>query len=77
MTNKTMGGGKPPPQQKEQDMKYALIFAYDNGDPSAYGPFSSVKKAEKRRDEITAKWDDRDWYHAGGGHGITITKLSK
>tara|TARA_R110002167_G_scaffold143936_4_gene333519 strand:+ start:1252 stop:1431 length:180 start_codon:yes stop_codon:yes gene_type:complete len=54
--------------------KFVLIIAYDNTDPMAYGPFKTEAEAAKRRDELTARWDDRDWYRAGNGHGITITK---
>lgn len=52
-----------------------LVIHYDNCDPDIHGPFKNVKRAEKRRDEITAKWSERDWYHAGNGHGITVRTL--
>ena len=57
--------------------KFVLVISYDNTDPDVYGPFDSKKAAREYSTKITAKWDDRDWYHAGGGHGVKITTITK
>ena len=55
----------------------ALVIHWDSCAPSVYGPFKSETEAEQRREEITAKWSEDEWYQAGNGHGIAIQLMSK
>ena len=55
---------------------YTVMIYSDSTDPWAYGPFKSLKAAEKFKKEYQATWDSRNWYELED-HIIMLKKGSK